>query len=102
MTTRFNDTRQIREIIHELLQSELRPLLREILDELRVDTSAQGINPGRMYSRKEAASLIGVSIQTLVKLIETGALQCVRVRRRVLIPEVALLGMLTRKEVIAM
>lgn len=97
MTTATNDARHIREIIHELLMSELRPLLRQILDEHRSSSSTQDLNPGRLYSRKEAAAKIGVSVQTIAKLIEENALSCVRIRRRVLIPENELLRLLQQR-----
>ena len=39
-----------------------------------------------LYNRREAASLLNVSVQSLDKLIHHGRLRCVRVGKRLLIP----------------
>jgi excisionase family DNA binding protein len=50
-----------------------------------------------LVSRKEAASLLGVSVQSIDKLVRRGELRCVRVGKRLLIaPEV--LQEFTRKK----
>lgn len=43
-----------------------------------------------LYNRKEAASLLSVSVQSLDKLVHAGRLRCVRVGKRLLIPPEAL------------
>lgn len=42
------------------------------------------------YSRQEAATLIGVGLGTIERLVSSGELRCKRVGRRVLIPRGAL------------
>ena len=39
-----------------------------------------------LFNRKEAASLLSVSVQSLDKLVHRGELRCVRVGKRLLIP----------------
>ncbi len=47
--------------------------------------------PERMaYNRQDAATLLGVSVTTIERLLSSGELSCKRVGRRVLIPRVAL------------
>jgi excisionase family DNA binding protein len=43
-----------------------------------------------LYNRKEAASLLSVSVQSVDKLVHRGKLRCVRVGKRLLIPPEAL------------
>ncbi len=42
------------------------------------------------HSRQEAATLIGVGLGTIERLLNSGELRCKRVGRRVLIPRTAL------------
>jgi excisionase family DNA binding protein len=39
-----------------------------------------------LVNRKEAASLLSVSVQSIDKLVQRGELRCVRVGKRLLIP----------------
>jgi excisionase family DNA binding protein len=43
-----------------------------------------------LLNRKEAASLLSVSVQSIDKLVHRGRLRCVRVGKRLLIPPEAL------------
>jgi excisionase family DNA binding protein len=43
-----------------------------------------------LLNRKEAASLLSVSVQSLDKLVHLGRLRCIRVGKRLLIPAEAL------------
>jgi excisionase family DNA binding protein len=43
-----------------------------------------------LVTRKEAASLLSVSVQSIDKLVHRGKLRCVRVGKRLLIPPEAL------------
>jgi len=43
-----------------------------------------------LLNRKEAASLLSVSVQSVDKLVHKGKLRCVRVGKRLLIPPTAL------------
>lgn len=43
-----------------------------------------------MRSRRDAARILGVSIQTVDRMVADGQLSVVRVRRRVLIPDEAI------------
>lgn len=44
----------------------------------------------QMRSRRDAARILGVSIQTVDRMVADGQLSVVRVRRRVLIPDEAI------------
>ena len=80
---------EIKEVVLDLLHNELRPEL------LQAIQSAAA----RHLSRAEAARMLGVSIQTIAKLITEGTLSAVRVRRRVLIPQSAITAYLRSREV---
>jgi excisionase family DNA binding protein len=43
-----------------------------------------------LLNRKEAASLLSISVQSIDKLVHQGRLKCVRVGKRLLIPPEAL------------
>lgn len=88
--------------LSEVLKSETRKLMRELsalrteVGELRAEVQRQQeAKPEKMYRRKEAAQLLGVSIEHLKTLLSRGDISCIKAdhsRRNspVLIPESAL------------
>lgn len=64
-----------------------------------ITTQPSVAEAARHLSRAEASSMLGVSIQTIAKLITEGTLSAVRVRRRVLIPQSAITAYLRSREV---
>lgn len=65
------------------------------------DGIKQPINPQAVYSRQEAAHLLGVSLSTLKKLIDAGHLQVSRPAgmRRIFIQGSSILAMLSETAV---
>ena len=77
------DIKEIKEILRELLVNELLPVI------LGAISSADQNEPN-LLSRRDAAKMLGVSVQTIDTLMSEGSIEHVRVRRRVLVPYRAL------------
>lgn len=78
---------QIRDIVREAVHETLTKL------NAIADGALDKIQPGdksRLLSRQAAADVLGVSVQTIAKLIADGTLPHKRVRRRVLVPQAAI------------
>ena len=81
----YHDIAEIKDIIRDTIRDELRPIL-----ERSIPSKVSGSDP--LLSRQDAAHDLGVSVQTIAKLIGEGKLRCVRINRRVLIPKSVLLA----------
>lgn len=78
---------QIRDIVRDAVHETLNKL------NAIADGALVKLQPGdksRLLSRHDAAELLGVSVQTIAKLIADGTLPHRRVRRRVLVPQDAI------------
>lgn len=73
------DMDNFRRIVREVLNDELGPAIAQALSNV--------VNHDQhLLSRRQAAEALGVSLQTVSTLLREGVIDCVRVRRRVLIP----------------
>jgi excisionase family DNA binding protein len=77
--------RVLREILAEILHNELRRILPQYLASPAVSQSAPVIEKDPLLSRAQAARILGVSIQTISKLIRLRHLPSIKVQRRTLI-----------------
>lgn len=75
----------IHEAVRRALNEELPKALESALARLADQHTSQSETPA-LLSRKQAAHVLGVSLQTIATMIAEGTLQSVRVRRRVLVP----------------
>lgn len=71
----------VRRAITEELPKALQPFLKRLTAQ-----PPSTANAPELVSRRQAAAILGVSIQTVALMISDGTLISVRVRRRVLIP----------------
>lgn len=85
-----DDLRLFREIMRDLL-------LRELLPHVLHALGSQDHPDPALLSRQDAAKMLGVSIQTIASLVRDGAIDHVRVRRRVLIPQRSIVDYMERQ-----
>ncbi len=76
----------IQEAVRRALTEELPKALESVLTRLSDQTDSQTKQP-ELISRKHAASMLGLSVQTVAKMITEGTLSPVRLGRRVLVRE---------------
>ncbi len=77
--------RNIQDVIIDVLRKELRHLIPHYLDHLRNQRALSDPETDPLISRALAAQILGVSIQTVSKMIKTNRLPCIKVQRRTLI-----------------
>lgn len=75
----------IHDTVRRAITEELPKALEPFLKRLTAQTPST-IDVPDLVSRRQAAGILGVSIQTVALMISDGTLKSVRVRRRVLIP----------------
>lgn len=75
----------VHEAVRRALTEELPKALETALSRLSEQSDRKSTTP-ELLSRRQAAEILGVSLQTVASLINDGTLECVRLRRRVLIP----------------
>lgn len=85
----------IEEVVRRALSEELNKALDSAMLRLAAHSETQSKLP-EMLSRKQAANVLGVSIQTVAALINDGVLESVKIRRRVLIPFRSVIAYLER------
>lgn len=98
MKHRVDEQDDIRDTVRRAITEELPKALEPFLRQLAPGSSPTPDIP-ELVSRQQAATILGVSIQTIAKLITEGTLSAVRVRRRVLIPQSAITAYLRSREV---
>lgn len=85
MIHRREEHDDIRDTVRRAITEELPKALEPFLKRLTAQTPSS-TNAPELVSRKQAAGILGISVQTVALMISDGTLKCVRVRRRVLIP----------------
>lgn len=86
----------IQQAVRRALIEELPKVLEPLISRLSSVTIERDKAP-ELLSRKQAAALLGVSLQTIASLIAAGTLHIIRVRRRVLIPSTEIFEYLERQ-----
>ncbi len=79
------DTQQLKTIVKEAVTEVLREV--STFDAQRGVKAIAGDTTDSLISRKHAASMLGLSVQTVAKMITEGTLSSVRLGRRVLVRE---------------
>ncbi len=79
------DTQQLKTIVKEAVTEVLREV--STFDPQRGAKAIAGDTADSLISRKQAASMLGLSVQTVAKMISEGTLSPVRLGRRVLVRE---------------
>lgn len=87
----------ILETVRRALNEELPKALETALSRLS-ERSVRKSTSQELLSRKQAAEVLGVSLQTIASLIDDGTLECVRIRRRVLVPYRSILQRLEQRD----
>ncbi len=77
--------RHIQDVIIDVLRKELRFLIPQYLEHIRNQRALPDPEADPLISRALAARILGVSIQTVSKMIKTNRLPCIKVQRRTLI-----------------
>jgi|LakMenEpi03Aug12_release.lakeMendotaPanAssembly.Ray.scaffolds.fasta_scaffold105834_2 excisionase family DNA binding protein len=86
-----DDLRAFRDIIRDILLKELLP---HVLSALKANERQKEV----LLSRSDAAKLLGVSIQTVAKLIRLKQLPSVKVQRRTMIRQSDLAVLVTARD----
>lgn len=100
MGTTSSSAVHIREVITETLRTELPGILNELLKahSLRNPSGdVSTLNRGKLMTRKEVALRLSQSVQTVARLLSSGALPYTRIRRSVLIKEADLLAFIASR-----
>ncbi|MBK7411702.1 MAG: helix-turn-helix domain-containing protein [Ignavibacteria bacterium] len=77
--------RHIQDVIIDVLRKELRFLIPQYLEHTRNQRVLPDPETDPLISRALAARILGVSIQTVSKMIKAKRLPCIKVQRRTLI-----------------
>ncbi|MBK6418809.1 MAG: helix-turn-helix domain-containing protein [Ignavibacteria bacterium] len=83
MTT--GQLRHIQDVIIDVLRKELRYLIPQYLEHAHSQRALSDPEADPLISRAQAARILGVSIQTVSKMIRTNRLPGIKVQRRTLI-----------------